>query len=150
MSDLRRMLDLLYDDHRDEVRQPGLRNLDELLDGTRAAGLPVRRGCKDCSRPACRTRWMSRPTASSRRSSPTPCATAATPLISRIDQDDTHLVITGSNPFPAVAKPSPGTGRGLDGIRHRASLFSGTVETGPAPDALTWTTRVSFPLETDR
>jgi signal transduction histidine kinase len=150
MSDLRRMLDLLYDDHRDEVRQPGLRNLDELLDGTRAAGLPVQtrvQGLQPARLPdsvdVAAYRVVQEILTNALRH-------GGDTLDLRIDQDDTYLVITGSNPVSAVATPSPGTGRGLDGIRHRANLFSGTVETGPAPDGLTWRTRVSFPLETDR
>jgi signal transduction histidine kinase len=151
MSDLRRMLDLLYDDHRDEVRQPGLGNLDELLAGSRRAGLPVE------------TRLLGLEPARLPDSVDVAAYRVVQEILTNalrhggggtldlvIDQDDTHLVVTGGNPVPAVAGPSPGSGRGLDGIRHRADLFAGTVESGPTPDGLTWRTRVSFPLEKDR
>ncbi|GLY13635.1 two-component sensor histidine kinase [Kineosporia sp. NBRC 101677] len=155
MSDLRRMLDLLYDDqpdgdHRAEVRQPGLRNLEELLEGSRGAGLPIR-----LHRPDLEPAHL-----------PGSVDVAAYRVVQEIltnalrhggggtldlviDQDDTRLVVTGRNPVPASVRPSPGSGRGLDGIRHRAGLFSGTVQAGPEPDGRTWTTRVSFPLESE-
>ncbi|WP_066367698.1 sensor histidine kinase [Herbidospora mongoliensis] len=151
MSDLRRMLDLLYDDHRDEVRQPGLRNLEELLNGSRRAGLPLQtrvRGLEPARLPDSVDVAAYRVVQEILTNALRHGAGGTLDLV--IDQDDTHLVVTGSNPVPAVATPSPGTGRGLDGIRHRAGLYSGSVESGPAPDGLTWTTRVSFPLETDR
>jgi signal transduction histidine kinase len=151
MSDLRRMLDLLYDDHRDEVRQPGLRNLGELLDGSRSAGLPLRtrvRGLEPARLPDSVDVAAYRVVQEILTNALRHGGGGTLELV--VDQDDTHLVVTGSNPVPAVATPSPGTGHGLDGIRHRAGLYSGIVESGPAPDGLTWTTRVSFPLETDR
>jgi len=151
MSDLRRMLDLLHDDHRDEVCQPGLRNLEELLDGSQRAGLPVRtlmRRLEPARLPDSVDVAAYRVVQEILTNALRHGGGGTLDLV--IDQDDTRLVLTGSNPLPAVAKPSPGTGRGLDGIRHRAALFSGAVESGPAPDGLTWRTRVSFPLETDR
>lgn len=42
MVDLRHLLDLLHGEKPEGARQPGLGNLDELLDGVRAAGTPAR------------------------------------------------------------------------------------------------------------
>ena len=151
LSDLRRMLDLLHDDHRDGVRQPGLRNLAELLDGSRRAGLPVEmrlHGLEPARLPGSVDVAAYRVVQEILTNALRHGGGGNLDLV--IDQDDADLVITGSNPVPAVPRSSPGTGRGLDGIRHRADLFSGTVESGVAPDGLSWRTRVSFPLERDR
>lgn len=151
MSDLHRMLDLLYDDHRDEVRQPGLRNLEELLDGSRRAGLPVEmrlRGPDPAGRPDSVDVAAYRVVQEILTNALRHGGNGTLELV--IDQNTLNLTITASNPVSIVAKTSPGTGRGLDGIRHRAALFSGSVQAGPSADGLTWTTRVSFPLEIDR
>ncbi len=42
MVDLRHLLDLLHGDKTEGARQPGLDNVDELLDGVRSAGTPAR------------------------------------------------------------------------------------------------------------
>ena len=151
MSDLHRMLDLLHDDHRDEVRQPGLRNLEELLDGSRRSGLPLEirsSGLEPARLPdsvdVAAYRVVQEILTNALRHS------GNGSLDLSIAQDDAHLVISASNPIPTTPRPSAGHGRGLDGMRHRADLFAGTVDAGPTPDGLLWTTRVTFPLETDR
>ncbi|WBQ04388.1 sensor histidine kinase [Kribbella sp. CA-293567] len=151
MSDLRRMLDLLHDHHRDSVQQPGLRNLDELLDSSLRAGLVVdlQPGGVHAARlpdsiDVAAYRVVQEILTNALRHG------SGGSLDLRIEYDDANLIITGRNPVPAVPRPSPGTGRGLDGLRQRADLFSGTVVSGPTPNEQTWSTRVTFPLESNR
>ncbi|CAM5243472.1 histidine kinase OS=Streptomyces fumanus OX=67302 GN=GCM10018772_28950 PE=4 SV=1 [Streptomyces fumanus] len=74
LGELRRLLDVLREDRPEEARrtpQPALADLDRLLDGVRAAGLPVRTTVKGRPRPRPpAASWPS--TASSRKPSPTP------------------------------------------------------------------------------
>jgi signal transduction histidine kinase len=51
MLDLRRLLDLLHGGTSDANRQPGLDNLEDLLDGVRRAGLPTRLRTRGVARP---------------------------------------------------------------------------------------------------
>ncbi|WP_231951659.1 sensor histidine kinase [Nocardia terpenica] len=144
MVDLRRQLDLLHG--RDEAgrRQPGLAEIEELVDTVRAAGLDVEVH--------------------------TTGATAALPesldvIVYRIVQElltnalrhgsgsarlsvhrrPDRILIEETNPVAAHDDPPGSPHRGLDGIRRRADLFGGTVDHGRDP-ADRWRITVSIPI----
>ncbi|GAA2863788.1 two-component sensor histidine kinase [Actinoplanes cyaneus] len=146
MSDLRRMLDLLHGNDSDGVRQPGLNALDELVQGTRRAGLNVELRREDLQPDRL----------------PDSLNLATYRIIQEIltnalrygdgdldlvvTQTATELRVSSANRIAGV--PGRGTGRGLDGMRHRVSLFGGSVTSGPAPDRpATWRTSLVLPLE---
>jgi signal transduction histidine kinase len=59
------------------------------------------------------------------------------------------LVVEVRNAAPATAPPGPpraGPGYGLVGMRERATMLGGTLETGPTPDG-GWCTRAVIPLD---
>ncbi|MEK8110560.1 histidine kinase [Micromonospora sp. M12] len=151
LGDLRRMLDLLHGNDSDGVRQPGLDALDDLIDGSRRAGLTVNLTMDD----------------EAPRALPKSLNLAAYRIVQEIltnalrhgggtlDLTLTHtadeLLITGSNTTGPPAGTTSGTGRGLDGIRHRVGIFGGSVTIGHPPDAPdTWRTGITIPLQESR
>ncbi|RZQ64381.1 sensor histidine kinase [Amycolatopsis suaedae] len=144
MDDLRRLLDLLHGTGTGATRrQPGLDNIDELLDGVRRAGLAVT--LRTTGRPA-----------------PLPGSLDVT--LYRITQEaltnalrhgdgavevvleygDDEVGLTVVNPV-APGTTEAGTSRGLAGIRQRVALFGGQVTTGQS--GRFWEVRVAFPVE---
>ncbi|MFI5845046.1 sensor histidine kinase [Catenuloplanes sp. NPDC051500] len=144
LSDLRRVLDLLHGNESDGVAQPGLGALDELVE---RAGLDVRL----------------RQTGLAPQRLPDSLNLAAYRIIQEIVtnalrhgdggldlevvQTASELRITGVNAINQ--RSSVGTGRGLDGIRHRAGMFGGTVHTGPDPSGA-WRIALTLPLQETR
>jgi len=146
MGDLRRMLDLLHGGRKDGVRQPGLDALDELVDGSRRAGLAVRlrvdglspHGLPGSLELAAYRVIQEILTNALRHGDGT--------LDLSVAQTATELVVTGVNGIAGPDGRTTGTGRGLDGIRHRAGLFGGSVTTGPATPG-TWQIRLTLPIQ---
>jgi signal transduction histidine kinase len=143
MADLRRMLDLLHGNESDGVRQPGLNALDELVEGSRRTGLAVNlqlTGLEPQRLPRSLNLAVYRIvqeilTNALRHGDGT--------LDLTLTQTETSLNVVGQNP---IGSPShAGTGRGVDGIRHRVSLFGGSAEIGPA--AGKWRTGLTLPLQ---
>lgn len=146
MVDLRRQLNLLHGNHDASDRQPGLANIDELIDSVRKAGLAVELVV--------------------------PTDTAVLPqsldvTVFRIVQElltnalrhgdgttrlEVHyqgdrLVIIQSNPIAPQSYSGDSLHRGLDGIRHRAELFDGTFECD-SNGKRHWRAVVSLPITT--
>lgn len=74
------------------------------------------------------------------------------PVRAEVVGRDGRVLLEVTNPLPADLSPTRsarGGGRGLLGLRERATLFGGTVEAGPQGGV--WTTRLDLPLlrETD-
>ncbi|HEY0812004.1 MAG TPA: histidine kinase [Pseudonocardia sp.] len=158
MVDLRRLLDLLYRDRGATTRQPGLDNLDELLDGVRGAGLPIR----------LRTRGHPRPLPGSLdialyRITQEMLTNALRHGDGRgvdidLDYQRDSIILGVSNgitaPLPtgradSHEKHGPArTTRGLSGVRTRAMLFQGAVTYGPDPAGRRWETTATFPIPT--
>jgi signal transduction histidine kinase len=151
LGDLRRMLDLLHGNDSDGVRQPGLDGLDALIDGSRRAGLTVNLTMDDAIP----------------RALPKSLNLAAYRIVQEIltnalrhgdgnldltlTRTADEFRITGSNTTNLRPGTSSGTGRGLDGIRHRVGIFGGSATIGPPPDAPgTWRTGVTIPLQESR
>ncbi|GGM75737.1 two-component sensor histidine kinase [Lentzea pudingi] len=146
MVDLRHLLDLLHGDNSEGARQPGLDNLDELLDGVRAAGRPAR--LEVCGQ---------------RRDVPESLDITVYRIIQEMltnalrHGDASGVTVTlayapDSLTVSACNVTGPGDDsgsvrRGLVGIRNRAAMFAGTTRSGLEPDGRTWRTVVTFPLE---
>lgn len=148
MADLRRMLDLLHAAPDESVRQPGLDNLAELVDATRSAGLAVRVDLVDVrpdhlpgSVDVAAYRVVAELLTNAQRHGD------GSGAVLELRQDAGTLVVTVLNGVPDTPRPSPGTGRGIDGVRHRVAMFGGTVTSGPGPDGRTWSTTATFPLQ---
>ncbi|MEV8633093.1 histidine kinase [Streptosporangium sp. NPDC051023] len=151
MADLRRLLAILHGDETDTARrQPGLNNLDELLDGVRAAGLTI----------TLTTHGVPRELPGSLDVTLYRIAQEALTNALRhgegesvdieLEYRDTEAVVTVTNQLAERAghpesRNSPH--RGLAGIRQRVTLFGGRVTYGVRPDGRHWQVRVSFPLE---
>ncbi|WIX81174.1 histidine kinase [Amycolatopsis carbonis] len=143
MADLRRLLDLLHA-RGDEAAQPGLDNLDELLDTVRAAGLPVRLTVHGDVRevPGSLDVALYR-IAQEALTNASRHGTGAVELA--LDRRRTEIVLAVTN---ETGRPSPqrdGAHRGLAGIRQRVTLFGGEVTYGQKDN--NWQVKASFPLE---
>ncbi|WP_326551108.1 sensor histidine kinase [Micromonospora sp. NBC_01813] len=151
LGDLRRMLDLLHGNDTDGVRQPGLDGMDDLIDGSRRAGLIVNLTMGDAIP----------------RTLPKSLNLAAYRIVQELltnalrhgngtldltlSRTRGEFRITASNTTNPRAGTSSGTGRGLDGIRHRVGVFGGSVTIGPSPTAPgTWRTGITIPLQESR
>jgi len=146
MADLRRMLDILATDDVDAVRQPGLADLPTLIDGSRSAGLIVDVATPGLSLPAV----------------PPSLHVVSYRIIQELitnalrhgdgtfhlvlSQDPSALTITATNGLATTQ--SGGTGRGLEGIAHRARMYGGNVHLDRGADDGVWHVCVILPLGT--
>jgi signal transduction histidine kinase len=145
MVDLRRLLDLLHGQEQEGGRQPGLDNLDELLDGVRAAGLPATVGIFG---------------------EPRPLPSSLDVALYRIAQEaltnalrhgdgshvelelayrHTEVILSVTNGFTPSEREVEFPHRGLAGIRQRVALFGGQVSCGPVPSSSNWRVEATFP-----
>ncbi|UUV27800.1 histidine kinase [Amycolatopsis roodepoortensis] len=148
MADLRRLLDLLHGkENGDAQRQPGLDNLDELLDNLRTAGLPARLTSHGGPRelPGSVDIALYRIA----QEALTNALRHGSGGIVEIDlaYRQTEVVITITNEIGRANTAAESTKRGLAGIRQRVALFGGHAECGPLDDGRNWRVRVGFPLE---
>ncbi|MGW4093971.1 sensor histidine kinase [Nocardia sp. NPDC004750] len=145
MVDLRRQLDLLHGHEDEGQRQPGLADIDGLIEHVRAAGLDVE---------------------TSVRGEAVQLPDSLNITLYRIVQemltnalrhgDGTHarleveylpkrVVLRATNPLaPEPVTADTSVPRGLNGIRRRAELFDGDLDCGR--DATHWHTTVSVPI----
>lgn len=153
LTELRRLLGVLREeDTESAVRnpQPGLADLPDLIEGVRRAGLPV-----DAALPA-----------------PVPPLSPGTELTLyravqealtntlkhagkgakaevtlAYEPEETVLVVTDTGGRPAELSSGRGRGRGqgLAGMRERAALYDGTLESGPLPGTSGWRVRLRLP-----
>jgi signal transduction histidine kinase len=153
MLDLRRLLDLLHGDSADAAGQPGLDNIEELLDGVRRAGLPTRLSTHGVVRPlpeslenALYRITQEMLTNAQRHGDGSPVEIAL-----RYDESTVSVSARNGIRSPTTAEPSDpheshSTPRGLAGIRKRASVFGGTIAYGPDAEGQRWETVAAFPL----
>ncbi|WP_406463587.1 sensor histidine kinase [Streptomyces sp. NBC_00111] len=154
LAELRRVLGVLSDaaPTAELSPQPSLADLDTLLRGVREAGLPVRltvRGepSPDLASPG-RQLAVYRVVQESLTNTlkhAGPDATAEVALTCTPTGIEVRTTDTGGRTTSSAAE-APGTGRGISGMRERASLYNGTLEAGPLP-AGGWQTRLTLPLE---
>jgi signal transduction histidine kinase len=147
MVDLRRQLDLLYG--RDEAgnRQPGLADIEELVEHVRGAGLDVRVDCRGPVEPLPESldvivfRIVQEMLTNALRHGD---GTARL----RVTHDRDTVRIEESNPLGALHDSADSLHRGLDGIRRRTELFGGSVDHGV--QAGRWRIAVSLPIGAGR
>ncbi|MGF6888095.1 signal transduction histidine kinase [Nocardia sp. GAS34] len=134
MVDLRRQLDLLHG--RDEAgrRQPGLADIEELAAHVREAGLELELHTPgpDTALPESLDVTVYR-IVQEMLTNALRHGNGSAHL--QLDKRADLVVITGTNPVAAHADTGNSLHRGLDGIRRRAELFTGTVEYGIIPAA---------------
>jgi signal transduction histidine kinase len=132
MVDLRRQLDLLHG--RDEAgrRQPGLADIEELAAHVRTAGLKLELHTPgpDTALPESLDVTVYR-IVQEMLTNALRHGNGSAHL--QLDKRTDLVVITGTNPVAAQADTGSSLHRGLDGIRRRAELFTGTVEYGIIP-----------------
>lgn len=135
LAEMRRLLGVLRrdDDGTDPGRAPlpGIGQLGELLEQTRAAGLPVALTVEGVPRPlpdgaALAAYRIVQESLTNTRKHGGPMATAQVML--RYLEDALVLRITDDGPGPAAA--ADGGGHGLTGMRERVAIYGGWVRTG--------------------
>ncbi|WP_406060460.1 histidine kinase [Streptomyces sp. NBC_01077] len=136
LAELRRLLGVLRDDEQEAARapQPTLADLDTLITGVRKAGLPVRLDLRDAptAQPltpgAQLTVYRTVQEALTNTLKHAGEGATATVLLTYTPQEvRAEITNTGA---PAPASPP---GQGLTGMRERAALYDGTLESGPLP-----------------
>lgn len=150
MADLRRLLDLLHGQNTDAAqRQPGLDNLDELLDGLRAAGLPVRLAIHGGARPLPGSVDIALYRIAQESLTNTLRHGDGGPVDVELAYRPDGVTFSVTNPFAhrTTAPNGDSPHRGLTGIRQRVALFGGDASYGPCSDGRLWRLAVSFPLE---
>ncbi|MFF4418347.1 sensor histidine kinase [Streptosporangium sp. NPDC001559] len=140
LTELRRLLGVLRsEDHPEgnapEAPQPTLERIDDLLNGVRAAGLDVRAVTSGTRRPLpggvelSAYRIVQEALSNTLRHAPG--ATARVELT--YTQAALHLRIL-NGPGRQAARPSPGAGHGVLGMRERAAMLGGEFSAGTTPD----------------
>jgi signal transduction histidine kinase len=160
MVDLRRLLDLLHGDASDVSRQPGLDNIEELLDGVRRAGLPTRLSTQGSGRRLPGSLDIALYRITQEMLTNALRHGDGSPVEVELRYHEASVSLTARNGIsPAVSTPTSSqhptsewreSGRGLAGIRKRAAIFEGTFAYGPDPGGRTWETTATFPLGGDR
>ncbi|MET7513090.1 sensor histidine kinase [Streptomyces sp. NPDC005480] len=137
LAELRRLLDVLREEAvptAELAPQPALTDLDQLVDGVRAAGLPVRltlRGRPGSLAPGkeLTVYRVVQEALTNTLKHAGPGAAAAVDVT--YGDDGVRVSVTDTGRGGPV--PEPGAGRGLTGMRERTSLYDGTLEAGPLP-----------------
>ena len=143
MADLRRLLDLLHAEA--GAGQPGLDNLDELVETVRAAGLPIRLTLLGEPRelPGSLDVALYR---IAQEALTNALRHGEGPVEVELNHGRTEVVLTVTNNLrPGRTTQGEHAHRGLAGIRQRVTLFGGQVsygENGPH-----WQLRTTFPVE---
>ncbi|MFD7083119.1 sensor histidine kinase [Streptomyces sp. NPDC059918] len=139
LGELRRVLALLRaedaDDDTPYTPQPTLTDLDRLTDTVRATGTTVTTETTGTARPLppgvelSAYRIVQEALSNALRHAP-----GATVLV-RLDYATDTLTIQVTNTAPAhAARPTPGAGHGLLGMRERAAMLGGRLTAQPGPD----------------
>ena len=136
LGELRRLLGVLHENgHRaaDLAPQPGLTDLETLLDRVRAVGLPVRCDVRGDPRGLSEGRQLTvyrivQEALTNTLKHAGPAATAAITLDYTGGAVDLQITDTGRS-----ATVGSADGQGLHGMRERAAVYDGTLRAGPAP-----------------
>ncbi|MET9155786.1 histidine kinase [Streptomyces griseoflavus] len=139
LGELRRLLDVLRDDESalpaERNPQPGLTDLDRLLDGVRTAGLPVRlttAGRPDTLPPG-RELTVYRVVQEALTNTLKHAGPDATSEVVVVHGERGAVTVTITDTGEATPTTAPSDGRGLPGMRERTALYDGTLEAGPRP-----------------
>jgi signal transduction histidine kinase len=153
LGELRRLLDVLRDEdtagqHPDLTPQPGLTDLDQLLDGVRATGLPVRTTVQGTpaitpGRQLTVYRVIQEALTNTLKHAGPGATCDITVLYAATGAVTVTVTDTGRG-----GPPLSGSGRGLHGMRERTALYGGTLEAGPRPHpARGWRVHLHLPEE---
>jgi signal transduction histidine kinase len=149
LGEMRRLLGVLRDDEESStlVPQPGVPQIDQLVEQVRAAGLPVTLEVAGDGRalPAGAQLTVFRLV----QESLTNClkhagASAVARVRLRYAADGVDVEISDNG--PGRGRSAESGGRGLDGMRERAAVYAGTVEAGPGVGG-GWTVHARLSLE---
>ncbi|MDA0161641.1 histidine kinase [Solirubrobacter ginsenosidimutans] len=150
LTEMRRLLGVLREDH-DPAQlapQPGLRELDELLQDVRTAGLPVSyevSGSPEAPLPPGLQLAVYRIVQEALTNTlkhAGPGASARLRVHHGPEAIEVEVVDTADGPAP---HPPGDSGAGLRGMRERAAVYEGLVEAGPGRDG-GWQVRLTVPL----
>jgi len=138
MTEMHRTLKLLraHEDHAAQrAPQPGLADLDALLDRSRAAGLRVDVAVEGDARPLAQSVDLSafRILQEALTNVIKHAGRAHTTVLLDYRHDALELTVTDTGDKAPAPAPAPG-GHGLIGMRERATLFGGTLTAGPRDD----------------
>lgn len=157
LSELRRLLGVLREDHPDAERapQPTLDELTPLIDRVRRAGLPVQLELN--GEPTARSLTPGRQLTVYRviqeaLTNTLKHATGPTSATVTLTYSHTHLdariTDTGAGAGrTAETEEAPPAAQGIMGMRERAALYDGTLEAGPLPEHAGWQVQLRLPLE---
>jgi len=154
LAEMRRLLGVLRDQDGDATTargpQPGVPEIDTVVEQVRAAGLPVSyrvsaqaRGLPEGIQLALYRIVQEALTNTLKHGGPT--ATAEVELTTTSAEVRLSVIDTGTAPAPASAAVNGHGGAGLRGMRERAALYSGVVEAGPRPQG-GWLVAARLPL----
>ncbi|MCX5558825.1 sensor histidine kinase [Streptomyces sp. NBC_00038] len=150
LAELRRLLDVLRDDPEDLelAPQPSLTDLDHLIKGVRAAGLPVRTTIHGrASLPPGRQLTVYRVIQEALTNTLKHGGPGSTSQI-EISYEDGGAVTVTITDTGRGGTPSTEDGRGLPGMRERTSLYGGTLEAAPGPGPESgWRVHLHLPKE---
>ncbi|NDZ67073.1 sensor histidine kinase [Streptomyces cyaneofuscatus] len=164
LSELRRLLGFLRDDHPDADRapQPNLDDLTPLIERVRRAGLPVHletHGEPGRPTPLTPGRQLtvyrvvqeSLTNTLKHASPPTDAPLSATVTLTYTPTHvDARITDTGTGTGrapDAQDTPTPTPAQGIMGMRERAALYNGTIQAGPLPAHGGWHIHLRLPLE---
>jgi signal transduction histidine kinase len=154
VEELRALVGILRDESAagPPAPQPSLANLDDLLDGVRAAGLPV--SLEVTGEPATLPRSLDvsayRVAQEALSNVLRHAGTVATTVRLRHEADALTLEVEDEGgPGPGTPRPDGAGGHGLVGMRERVGLFRGTLDAGPRPQG-GFAVRARFPLRSAR
>ncbi|WP_411151968.1 sensor histidine kinase [Streptomyces sp. A30] len=156
LTELRRLLDVLREEESEAPQapeltpQPTLTDLDHLIEGVRAAGLPVHTSIKGTptitpGRQLTIYRVIQEAlTNTLKHAGPT-----ATSHINLSYDDTGAATVTVTDTGRGGPEPHGTAGRGLPGMRERTTLYGGTLEAGPRPHPEQgWRVHLHLPEET--
>ncbi|GGP48407.1 sensor histidine kinase [Streptomyces sindenensis] len=157
LSELRRLLGVLRDDHPDAERtpQPTLDELAPLIERVRRAGLPVHLELKGEPTPHALTpgrqltvyRVIQEALTNTLKHATTPMSATVTLTYSRTHLD-ARITDTGTGAGrTAETEDPPLAAQGIMGMRERAALYDGSLEAGPLPDDTGWQVQLRLPLK---
>ncbi|MEV5434865.1 histidine kinase [Streptomyces sp. NPDC052682] len=155
LGELRRLLDVLREEDKDDTEadlapQPTLTDLDQLIDGVRAAGLPVSTITHGTpALPPGRQLTVYRVIQEALTNTLKHAGPGATAEITLSYGDKGAVIATVTDSGRGSPPAVPGDGRGLPGMRERTALYGGTLEAGPRPHPERgWRVHLQLPEET--
>ena len=151
MNDMRRLLGVLSDDEplAPELHPtPGYTDLDSLIEGFRAAGMPVRLSTTGIPTDSPAVQLTVYRIAQESLTNALRYALALTRVEVALvfTESETILTVTNDGQRPAPKPGSSGAGRGIIGMVERAAVHDGVVETGPWAGG-GWRVRATLPRE---